>query len=119
MNLTFQEILKQTNTVVPFLQWYKENYQDLAIFQNLQFEHQIGVFMRYFEEKLNMAISADHSGYIVYYARPQLASNAIIAEVKKGGNWWIRKEVFTKEKTVVESYKVGILHIFKHLDLPF
>jgi len=68
MNPIFQKLLQNPSAMRPFVQWYNERYKDLAVFQNLPFPHQLGVYLEYFETMYKLIILVNTKGYSIQFS---------------------------------------------------
>lgn len=124
MNKVFTEILKNKDTAIQFISWYKDKYgnEKLSWFTNAEFIEQIGYFILYFEEKHNMHINCAENGYIVFYAKPALAQTEMRARIESGKDYFIHREEYTVSecvKSIFITYERAIIRIFEELNLPF
>lgn len=116
MNPVFVELLKLNSSIRPFLEWYNMKYPNqLAIFQNLPFSHQIGAYIEYFETMYKLVILVNTKGFTIHFTD----SRHTPLDAKNMFKYYHHKYEHTEPKTVMHGYELGIVWLFKNYDLPF
>lgn len=116
MNPIFQQLLKKTNAIKPFINWYNSKYPNgLATFQNLPFSHQIGVYLEYFETIYTLVILVNTHGYTIHFTDDRKAP--LYGE--NGTMYNHYKYKHSEPKSILYGYELGILWMFDNYDLPF
>lgn len=62
MNEVFTKILKETSPAKKFLTWYVNKYNSIGMFQELSFEHQLGIYLEYFEITFDFIVVMNNDG---------------------------------------------------------
>ena len=116
MNPVFQKLLQQPASIRPFVQWYNTQYPNgLAIFQDLPFSHQIGVYLEYFETIYHISITVSTKGYGIYFSDDR----AIPLYNENNLTYNHYRFNHNEPKSIIYGYELGIQWLFKNYDLPF
>jgi hypothetical protein len=117
MNPIFQLLLteKYKSAARPFIQWYNSTYKDLTIFQNLPFEHQLGVYLKYFETMYKLFIIVSPKGYRIHFTD----SRNVPLSGKEGFEYNHYKFDHSESKSIIHGYELAIVWLFENYDLPF
>ena len=119
MNVIFQKLLKDNATAFkPFLQWYAGAYgmNAEAMFQNLPFSHQIGVYLEYFEKIYSLTVIVSIKGYTVHFT-----DNRKVPLKSSENNFEYNHYRFNHKepKTIMYGYELAIVWLFENYNLPF
>jgi hypothetical protein len=114
MNEVFRHLTEATVPALSFLTWYKKNYKDLPVFINLSFEHQLGVYIKYYEEVKAMTLNATPTGYIIYYLDKYFSMDKVATQ----SGYFYQKYECPKD-TILNNYAKGIIWMIDNDDLPF
>jgi hypothetical protein len=99
----------------PFIVWYNTTYNDLAVFQNLPFEHQIGAYLKYFETMYKLYIIVSPKGYSIHFVDnrnvPLSARDSIMYNHYRFEH--------NEPKTIIYGFELAIFWLFENYDLPF
>lgn len=117
MNQVFQLLLteKYKSAMRPFVQWYNTKYNDLAVFQNLPFEHQIGVYLTYFETIYNLYIVSSPKGYSIHF----VDNRNVPLSGRDSMDYNHYRFDNNEPKSIIYSYQLAIIWLFENYDLPF
>lgn len=118
MNPIFQLLLqdKYKSATRQFLIWYNTKYPNsLAMFQNLPFTMQIGVFLEYFETIYNLVVMVNTKGYAINFTDNR--NIPLVNENNFSYNHY--KYEYHEPKSIIYGYQLGILWLFENYDLPF
>jgi hypothetical protein len=100
----------------PFIQWYDGKYPNsLAIFQNLPFEHQLGVYLAYFETLYKLYIIVSPKGYSVQF----VDSRTIPLSTRESMAYNHYKFDYNEPKSIIYGYELAINWLFENYDVPF
>lgn len=104
-----------------FIEWYNTKYDNLNIFKDLPFEHQIGVFLTYLETHWGFSLIADNTGYIAYYTTDygNIKQGGLIKDRFKTNDFYHIHSYQGETKDAMTYYSIGILKLFNNLDIPF
>ena len=122
MNKIFEHLaIHNPKDIIRFAEWYKPLYSNLPFvtFSQLSFEHQLGVFLRFFEDKFHFTVIADNTGYISYFTDENYVKKDIVTRFKTESFYNIQVETNTPSITAMEQYGKAIIYLFNNLDLPF
>jgi hypothetical protein len=117
MNPIFTKLLQNTSAIRPFLQFYRDTYglDSLAVFQNLPFEHQIGVYLTYFETIYNLYIVSSPKGYSIHF----VDNRNIPLSGRDSMDYNHYRFDNNEPKSIIYSYQLAIIWLFENYNLPF
>ena len=115
MNPIFQKLLENKSAMRPFLLWYNEKYNTIALFQNLSFTHQIGVYLEYFESMYNLTIIVTVRGYTIQFNDNRKTPIVGVNNMQYNHH----KYDYTEPKSIVYGYELGVKWLFENYDVPF
>lgn len=116
MNSVFAKLLQNKSAMRPFIQWYDAQYPNaLAVFQTLPFNHQLGVYLTYFETIYNLIIIVNTHGYSIQFSDNRLTP--IYGKNNMQYNHY--KYDYTEPKSILFGYELGIMWLFENFDVPF
>lgn len=99
-----------------FLEWYNMTYPNqLVIFQNLPFSHQIGVYLEYFQTIYNLVILVNTKGFTIHFTDQRKTPIDTLSEK----TYYHHKHTINEPKSIIYGYELGIAWLFKNYDLPF
>ena len=116
LNPIFQKLLLNKSSIKPFLQWYSGRYPNsIALFQDLPFAFQIGIYLEYFESMYNLIINVTTRGYSIQFSDNRKVP--IYGANNMQYNHY--KYDHTKPKSIIYGYELGIIWLFENYALPF